>query len=501
MIELSGITKTYPSGIKALRGIDLSIIDGEIHAIVGENGAGKSTLMNILYGMTKPSSGTIRIEGKQVDIDHPRKAIQLGIGMVHQHFLLSQQLTVMENVVLGDEKPYTNKLGAISHSRMNKAVRKLTESMGLSINPKETVANLPIGKQQQVEILKVFYKNARVIILDEPTSVLSPLEIGDFLKFIRSLKDIGKTVLFISHRLGEVFAVADRITVLRKGEIAGTFNAGETDRSEIASSMIGHDFPLVASSDRKKLEEKVVLEVSSIRTDKTDIDGISFGVREGEIMGVAGVEGNGQETLFNVLLGTSKLEEGKILVDGQDISNKDIAERREYGIAYITDDRLKSCVAASRSIQENTIIGFHRRKRAGGFFMKRAALKEYTSSIVSKYNVVGANSSRSKVAALSGGNIQKLVVGRELEMSDKLLVVSQPTAGVDISSKQLIHNALKELARRKVAILVISSDLEELMTICDRMIVMYRGKVVAELMGPDYDKNELGRYMTGVKEL
>jgi len=493
------ISKIYPNGIRALNEINIEIKSGEIHAIVGENGAGKSTLMNILFGMTKPTSGKIVFMGKEVVLGHPSKAIQLGIGMVHQHFKLVPSLTVMENVILGNENQYQNKLRVIDRKKVKKTVKALIDEMNIPLEPTNIVENLPISKQQLVEILKVLYKKAKFVIFDEPTSVLAPSEVDEFLNFVLNLKNNGKTVIFISHRLEEVFKIADRITILRKGTIVGTFRKDEITINEVANLMVGSQINLNATPP-SEIKEECVLEIKELSSINGSLKDINLKLHKGEILGIAGVGGNGQEELFEILSTRNTQINGEMLLERASIVDKSLACRRDAGIAFITDDRIKNGLAIENSILENCIAGHHRYPKFGKVLLNIANCKDFTSKILEKYAVKNTGNIYEKVKFLSGGNMQKLLVGRELEYFPKLLIASQPTAGVDIHAKNLIHDFFRNLVKNGGAILLISGDLEELMSLSNRILVLYRGKVVAKFRYPYYDPMEMSYYMTGIKE-
>lgn len=499
MIQTQNLTKTYPNGLQALKGVNLTLEEGEIHSIVGENGAGKSTLMNILFGLIKPTSGTITVDNKIVNISHPGKAIELGIGMVHQHFMIVPSLTVMENVILGSEKQFTSRSGKLDFKAVKNRVGNLIESLNLALSPEDIVANLPIGKQQLVEILKVLYKEPEIIILDEPTAVLAPSEVDEFLKFVVSLKEHGKTIVFISHRLKEVFAISDKITILRRGKTVGNFSSKEISRDKVANLMIGEDFEFNTNSSLEKPGE-VLLAVSNLSTQNNKLKNISFNIRSGEIVGIAGVEGNGQEELFSVLSKSVSGTNGSIVLNDKELLRASLYEKRKTGISYITDDRVKDGLAIDRTILENGIAYHHIDRKLGKILLNREKTRNHVNQIICEYDVRGTKNLNSKVRSLSGGNMQKLLVGRELSHKPKVLVASQPTAGVDIAAKALIHKAMKNLTKKGSCALVISGDLDELMSLSNRILVIYRGKIVAEFSYPDYDVRELSYYMTGLKE-
>ena len=492
------VSKTYPNGLEALKEVSFDVKRGEIHAIVGENGAGKSTLMNILFGMFKPTSGEITFKDKQFSPKHPSEAIGLGIGMVHQHFKLVQSITVAENVVLGMEKRFQNRIGKINNAEMNSSVSSLIERLRMSISPDDRIQDLPISKKQQVEILKVLYRDTDFVILDEPTAVLAPNEVEDFLEFVTGIRDMGKTVVFISHRLGEVFAIADRITILRRGKVVGTFDKKDVNRESVANMMIGTASDLYERPENF-VRDEIVLSVKQISDASGILKNLSFDLHEGEVLGFAGVGGNGQEELFEVLAGNLMLSSGEILLKGSSIESLNTLERRKAGLAYITDDRMKKGLAPDRSIVENSIAGHHKSGRFGKLAINSSKANAFTESIIADYDVRTGKNIRTPVRALSGGNMQKLLVGREIAYDPAVLIASQPTAGVDVAARKLIHDSFRRLSKSGSGIILISGDLEEIMDLANRIIVLYRGRAVAELAYPHYDTTEISYYMTGIR--
>lgn len=493
-----GVSKTYPNGLEALKEANFDVRESEIHAIVGENGAGKSTLMNILFGLIRPTSGEISFNGKNFAPNHPVEAIELGIGMVHQHFKLVDSLTVAENVVLGLERTFQNKLGKIDREAINESVGKLIEKLNLVIGPRDVVGSLPISKQQLVEILKVLYREAEFIILDEPTAVLAPSEVEGFLEFVSALREMGKTVVFISHRLREVFAIADRITILRRGVTVGTYNTKDVDHERVAHLMIGSKMELIESPS-KNVSEEVIFSVEALKSDGKTLKEISFDLHKGEILGVAGVGGNGQEELFEVLTGELSVNSGEILLKGKSITNLDIFERRRVEIAYVTDDRMKKGIAPDRNIIENCIAGHHKSGRFGKVIVNHSRAKKFAEQIIADYDVRTSKNLNTEVRALSGGNMQKLLVGREIAFDPVVLVAAQPTAGVDIAARKLIHDSFRAIVASGSGIILISGELEELIGLSNRIIILYRGRIVAEMRHPNYDATKMSYYMTGIK--
>ncbi|NLT44993.1 MAG: ABC transporter ATP-binding protein [Thermotogaceae bacterium] len=498
ILTCKNVSKTYPNGLEALKEVSFDVSRGEIHAIVGENGAGKSTLMNILFGMIKPSSGEITFKDKPFSPKHPSEAIDLGMGMVHQHFKLVQSITVAENVVLGMENRFQNKLRKIDIAEVNRSVASLIEKLKMSISPEDRIEGLPISKRQQVEILKVLYRDTDFVILDEPTAVLAPNEVDDFLEFVMGIREMGKTVVFISHRLGEVFAIADRITILRRGRVAGTFEKKEVNRESVANMMIGTAIDL-SEHPEDSLKSDVVLSVEEICDVSGTLKDLSFELHEGEILGFAGVGGNGQEELFEALAGNLKLSSGDIKLRGSSLKDHDTFGRRMAGLAYITDDRMKKGLAPDRSIIDNSIAGHHKFGKFGKVAINNSKARAFAESIIADYDVRTSKNGKTTVGALSGGNMQKLLVGREIAFEPKVLLAAQPTTGVDVAARKLIHDSFRKLSKAGSGIVLISGDLEEIMDLANRIIVLYRGRAVAEMSYPHYDSTEISYYMTGIR--
>ncbi|MFC8917503.1 ABC transporter ATP-binding protein [Streptomyces sp. NPDC047821] len=494
---MRGITKRFP-GVVANHDIDITIRKGTVHALIGENGAGKSTLMKILYGMQKPDEGTITIDGKQVSFSSPADAIAIGIGMVHQHFMLADNLTVLENVVLGSEKLYG--IGA----KARKKIMEISGAYGLNIRPDVLVEQLGVADRQRVEILKVLYRGARTLILDEPTAVLVPQEVDALFANLRELKAEGLTVIFISHKLGEVLSVADDITVIRRGTTVGTADPRTATTKQLAELMVGAELPSPETRE-STVTDVPMLTVDDLRLTETDPDGIvrevlagiGFTIHKGEVMGIAGVEGNGQTELIEALIGLRDPDGGVITLDGADISHAPTRKRREGGIGYIPEDRHRHGLLLESPLWENRILGHvtEAPNSKRGILDLKAARKD-TERIVREYDV-RTPGIEVTAASLSGGNQQKLIVGREMSHSPKLLIAAHPTRGVDVGAQAQIWDQIREARRDGLAVLLISADLDELIGLSDTLRVMYRGRLVADADPATITPEELGSAMTG----
>jgi simple sugar transport system ATP-binding protein len=503
---MKNIEKTFNNSIRALQGADLSVQKGEIHAIVGENAAGKSTLMNILYGFVHADSGEIIIDGRPCRIEHPADAISLGIGMVHQHFKLVPDFTVLENIILGYEKKYTNAFKKIDYGKARKDIEALLRKINVELDLDKRTDSLSIGIQSKIEIVKTLFKGANIVILDEPTTVLAPNEVGNFFDFLRGLSKQGCTIIYISHRMKEIFALSDSITVLRHGKTVSIFKTSETSMEEVASKMIGREYTAISSDrDSRKAEfGEPVLELENVSVKKSAVmlNDISLTVRKGEILGIAGIEGNGQVELADTLIGVLKNERGRILLNQEDLSRRGPSERRKKGLSYVPDDRIRKGLALNMSITENTVIGHERnapiKKRK--HFMDWQKSKSFTKQIAEEYRVEGMARPEQKISNLSGGNMQKLIIGREMIRNPPMVVLAQPTSGVDFSAQKNIHDKILEMREKGSSFLLISEDLDELMALSDRILVLYRGNIVAEFNSKEsFDEKQLGYYMTGVK--
>lgn len=498
LLQARNIVKVYPNGVVANNGVNLSVAKGEILAIVGENGAGKSTLMKILYGLEQPTQGEILLNDQPVTIDSPQKAIDLGIGMVHQNFMLVDSFTVAENIALGRE-PVHN----ISLDR-KKAVRdteELSAAYGLSVDPHAKIEVTPVGMRQRVEILKALYRGAEILILDEPTAVLTPKETTDLFNAVRNLVDQGKTVIFITHKLREVMEISDRVMVMRDAHDIGTVLTHQTSIPDLARMMVGREVFMEIDRPVSKVGAPV-LEVRDLtysnEAGRALLKNVSFNVRSGEIVGVAGVEGNGQTELVEVLAGLRALTTGEIFVDGENVTGRGARAMREAHVAHIPEDRLTNGIAYDNSIADNLIVDRYYRKP----FIKRGLLdlgeiKRNSENMIRDFGIVAAGGD-SPLGSLSGGNMQKVIVAREFSSDPRLLIASQPTRGVDIGAIEFIHQQLVDKRTEGLAILLISADLQEVMKLSDKILVMYNGEVVAIFKNtPELTEEKLGLYMLG----
>ncbi|MFI9775983.1 ABC transporter ATP-binding protein [Streptomyces sp. NPDC051956] len=496
-VELRGITKRFP-GVVANRDIDITVRRGTVHALCGENGAGKSTLMKILYGMQKPDEGTIAVDGTQVAFATPADAIARGIGMVHQHFMLADNLTVLENVVLGAEK-----LHGIGGKARTK-IREISEAYGLGVRPDVLVEELGVADRQRVEILKVLYRGARTLILDEPTAVLVPQEVDALFDNLRELKSEGLTVIFISHKLGEVLSVADEITVIRRGTTVGTADPRNTSTKQLAELMVGSELPS-PETEESTVTDTPMLHLGGLRLTQTDLDGVervilddvSFTIHRGEVLGIAGVEGNGQSELVEAIMGMRTADRGTVALNGTDVTRTPTRKRREAGVGYIPEDRHRHGLLLEAPLWENRVLGHvtERPNSKGGLLDLKAARAD-TERIVRDYDV-RTPGIEVTAASLSGGNQQKLIVGREMSHAPKLLIAAHPTRGVDVGAQAQIWDQIRRARREGLAVLLISADLDELIGLSDTLRVMYRGRLVADADPATITPEELGSAMTG----
>lgn len=497
-IHLSGVTKRYP-GVVANQGVELEVASGEVHAVVGENGAGKSTLMKIIYGMVSPDEGTIKVRGEDVHFRSPKDAILAGIGMVHQHFMLADNLTVLENVVLGSEPLRGLEIDFRSASDR---IRQLGETYGLRLDPTQKVELLSVGERQRVEIIKVLYRGAEILILDEPTAVLVPQEVDDLFKSIRDLKAEGETVIFISHKLDEVLAIADTITVMRDGRTVATTTPDKVDARELAELMIGSELPSPATRE-STVQDQVLLQAEGLTvvsdSGREVVSDVSFRVRSGEIVGIAGVEGNGQAQLIDALVGLLPAEDGRILLGNVDISDRGTRDRREAGIGLIPADRHRQGLLLPSPLWENAALGHqYGEPFVRGPWIDRKGARARTAEIVRRFDVMTPGVDV-PAAALSGGNQQKLVVGREMMAEPLVLIAAHPTRGIDVGAQAAVWEELKSARAAGMGILLVSADLEELIGLSDTIHVIFEGRLVAELDPNNITSEVLGSYMTGAQ--
>ncbi|GGS24598.1 ABC transporter ATP-binding protein [Actinokineospora fastidiosa] len=495
-VELTGITKRFP-GVVANSDVNIAVRPGTVHALVGENGAGKSTLMKILYGMQRPDEGAIAVNGSPVDFHSPADAIRAGIGMVHQHFMLADNLTVLENVVLGDEP--RGGLG-LDFAAARRRIREISEAYGLGVRPDRLVDELGVGERQRVEILKVLYRGARILILDEPTAVLVPQEVDELFGNLRDLKAEGLTILFISHKLDEVLSVADDITVMRRGTTVASVAPEETTARKLAELMVGSALP-VPELRESTVTDRPVLTVANLTLADADgrkvLDDISFTIHAGEVLGIAGVEGNGQAELVEALMGIRKPDSGSVHLAGEDISRLSTRARRESGMGYIPEDRHRQGVLLEATLWENRVLGHQsRRPSARGPLIDRRSARADTQRIVETYDVrtpgIDVHAS-----ALSGGNQQKLIVGREMSGNPVVLIASHPTRGVDVGAQAAIWDHIRRARAEHLAVLLISADLDELIGMSDTLAVILRGRLVADYDPGTVTPQDLGSAMTG----
>ncbi|MGH2682510.1 MAG: ABC transporter ATP-binding protein [Actinomycetota bacterium] len=495
-VELTGITKRFP-GVVANQDVNLRVMPGEVHAVVGENGAGKSTLMKILYGMLRPDEGTIKLDGKEAHFRSPKDSIAVGIGMVHQHFMLAENLTVLENVILGSE-PTNGPL--IDFGRAKERIRRLAGTYGTPLDPDRMVETLAVGERQRLEIIKVLYRGARILILDEPTAVLVPQEVEDLFGQLRGLTGEGVTVIFISHKLDEVLAIADTITVMRGGRTVASVKRGTVTARQLAEMMVGSELPTPETRESTVTDTvEVAVESVTVRSDEGRVllDNVSFVIRRGEVLGIAGVEGNGQAELVDAIIGIRPASGGTIRLGGEDITNRPTRKRRESGINYIPEDRHDRGLLLPSPLWENVMLG-HQTKRpfVKGFWIDRTGAKARTEEVIREFRVVTPGP-EVRALALSGGNQQKLIVGREMGGQPRVLIAAQPTRGIDVGAQAAVWDQIRRARALGLAVLLISADLEELIGLSDTLHVIFRGRLVAQVDPGTVTPEELGSYMTG----
>jgi len=502
LLQMKQISKVYGNGIYANRGVDFSVREGEIHALVGENGAGKSTLMKVLFGLEKPDSGTLIVGSEPVVFSSPQDAMKIGIGMVHQHFMLVPSLSVTENVVLGFEP--VGKAAFIDRKAARLKVKELSEAFDLKIDPDTQTSKLAVGIKQKVEILKALYRGAKILILDEPTAVLTPQETTELFVQLKNLKQRGFTVIFISHKLREIKEISDRISVMRRGEMIGTVNTADVSEAEISSMMIGGGYSgkLDKSPAQPKENLLEVKDVSWSDQNKISIvNGITFSVRAGEIVGIAGVEGNGQDELIEMITGLKNADSGEIRMLGSSIKGEAIGKLRERGMSYIPSDRMTLGAATSMTI-ENNIISTKLKDESiyTGKLLSAKKIAALSTKLIEEFRI-RCGSSKSEVGMLSGGNIQKVVVAREFTQNSRLIIAEQPTRGIDVGAAEFIHKQLIQLRDSGCGVLLVSADLDELMKLSDSIVVLHKGQISAYIEDASaVSENDLGHYMLGVNK-
>ena len=496
-LELRGITKRFP-GVVANDNVNLELNTGEVLSLIGENGAGKSTLMSVLYGMYKPDEGEILIDGAPLVFASPADAIAAGIGMVHQHFMLVPVFTVAENVVLGVEP--TGSLGKLKIDEARRMVREISDKYNLDLDPDAVIEDLPVGVQQRVEIVKVLLRDAKVVVFDEPTAVLTPSEIIEFFEIVKTLVSAGRGVVFITHKLKEALNIADRIAVLRRGKVVGEADPKTATESQIAEMMVGRPVQLTVDKNSAKAGD-VVLKVTDLTVldadGRTHVENVSFEVHSGEIVGIAGVQGNGQTELVEALTGLRKATSGVVALDGKDLTHSDPRERHQMGMAHIPEDRQRQGLVGGLNVAENLVLTrYHDDQFSHGVIVDWEAADAIAETLITEYDI-RTPSKETGVGTLSGGNQQKVIVARELSRDLRLTIAAQPTRGVDVGSIEYIHSRIVKERDAGTAVLIVSTELEEVMALSDRLLVMYRGKVVAELDPKKVTPMEVGLYMAG----
>jgi len=500
IIEMLHITKVFP-GIVANDDITLQLKKGEIHALLGENGAGKSTLMSVLFGLYQAEKGEIKKNGEVVQISNPNDANRLGIGMVHQHFKLVEIFTVLENIILGVEP---NKMGFLQKKEAREKVVALSKKYGLYVDPDALVEKISVGMQQRVEILKMLYRDNEILIFDEPTAVLTPQEIDELMEIMRGFAKEGKSILFITHKLNEIMSVADRCTVLRKGKCIGTVDIKDTTKEELSRMMVGRDVNFSVEKKESKPGD-VILSVNNLAvTSKTSknnaVNDVSFDVRAGEIVCIAGIDGNGQTELVSAITGLEKITKGKIKLCGQDITKASIRKRSKVGMSHIPEDRHKHGLVLDYNLEDNIVLQrYWQPEFQKNGFIKRQEVRNYAENLIEKYDVRSGQGPVSITRSMSGGNQQKAIIARELDKKHELLVAVQPTRGLDVGAIEFIHKQLVASRDAGKAVLLVSLELDEVMDVSDRILVMYEGDIVGELDPKNTTVEELGLYMSGAK--
>ena len=501
ILSMENITKIYPNGFIANKNIDFSVRKGEIHALLGENGAGKSTLMKVLFGQEHPDNGRILLEGKEINITNPDVAIKYGIGMVHQHFMLVPSLTVAENLVLGMEP---KKMGLFDIDKAVELTEAISKKYNLHVDTKAKVEDISVGIKQKVEILKVLLRGARIIILDEPTAVLTPQETKELFGELISLKNDGYTIIFISHKLDEIKAICDRLTILRNGKLIGVSQVADVTEQQISRMMVGRD--VIFEVDKEKASPKdVVLKLENIelvnQDNKKILNDVSLQVKSGQIVGIAGVEGNGQREISELITGLSEIQKGSIKVNGININNKSIREIRELGVAHVSEDRMTYGSVPSASVRENMISDrYYKKEYNNRYLLDKNKINKLVKTLIDDFTVK-CDGPDALVKTLSGGNIQKVVVSREFSSDPSLVIANQPTRGIDVGASEFIRQKLIKLRDQGAAILLITADLNEVLEVSDSLVVMSGGEIVAYFEDSSLvDEISLGEYMLGIKK-
>ena len=500
VIEMNHITKEF-GDFKAVDDVTFKVKKGEIHALLGENGAGKSTLMSILFGLYQAERGDISINGKPVKINNPNDANDLGIGMVHQHFKLVHNFTVLESIVLGRE---TTKNGFLQMEEARNKIKKLSEQYKLKIDPDARISDITVGMQQRVEILKMLYRDNDILIFDEPTAVLTQQEIDELMKIMKDMTEEGKSIVFITHKLNEIKAAANRCSVLRKGKYIGTVDVDKTSKEEMSEMMVGRKVNFVVNKDECTSDEPVLevqnLTITNKETKKNKVNNVSFNVKKGEILCIAGIDGNGQSELVQGITGLLPLTSGKIILNNEDVTKSSIRQKCIAGFAHIPEDRQKYGLVLDYSLKENAVLQtYYDSEFQKNGFIKFDAVKEYARKLIDKFDIRSSQGEDSVVRGMSGGNQQKLIVAREIDRDPDIIIAVQPTRGLDVGAIEYIHKQLIAQRCSGKAVLLVSLDLDEVMNVSDRILVMFEGEIVGDLNPKDVTVQELGLYMSGTK--
>ena len=500
VIEMRHITKVFP-GIIANDDITLQLKKGEIHALLGENGAGKSTLMSVLFGLYQPDGGAIYYKGEEVKITDPNVATKLGIGMVHQHFKLVECFTVLDNIILGNED---SSMGFVKKKQAREKVKRLSEQYGLHVDLDAKISDITVGMQQRTEILKMLYRDNEILIFDEPTAVLTPQEIDDLMEIMRNLKNEGKSILFISHKLNEIMAISDRCTILRKGKYIGTVETANTTKEELSEMMVGRNVKFAVDKDDAHptdtvLEIKNMTVKSKVHT-KNAVNNVSLAVRKGEIVCIAGIDGNGQTEFVQGLTGLEKMESGQIILNGEDITHKNIRYKNTHGMSHIPEDRHKHGLVLDYTLEQNTVLQrYFEPKFQHNGFIKFDEVRDYCEELIEDFDIRSGQGPITTARSMSGGNQQKAIVAREMDRDHTLLIAVQPTRGLDVGAIEGIHSKIVKSRDKGDAILLVSLELDEVMNLSDRILVMYEGEIVGDLDPKQITTQELGLYMSGAK--